>query len=69
MKPAIDQACQLEALIINGSEEKLGRSNIVPNKLSYDFLPFKNLTKLRLEGVEITPDRIGRYRLLRLVHT
>jgi len=62
---AADQACQLEALIINGSEEKLGRSNIVPNKLSYDFLPFKNLTKLRLEGVEITPDRIGTFAMLR----
>jgi len=58
-------ACHLEALIVNGSDEKLGNSNIVPNKLTYDFLPFKNLTKLKLDSVEVSPDRIATFGMLR----
>jgi len=60
-----DFACGLEALIVNGSDERLGNSNIVPNRLSYDFLPFKSLTKVGLDGVEVSPDRIAAFGMLR----
>ena len=60
-----DFACGLEALIVNGSDERLGNSNIVPNRLSYDFLPFKSLTKVKLDGVEVSPDRIVAFGMLR----
>ena len=56
--------------LFSGNEEKFRRSNIVPNQLTYDFLAFKTLTRLKLTKVQVSPDKIGTFGMLRktLVH-
>lgn len=54
-----DQACQMTALKLNGSSDKLGTSNVVPNDLSFDFLAFKSLSKLVLCNVRCSPSSAG----------
>ena len=60
-----DYTCQLEALSIAGNSDKLGSSNIIPNKLTYDFLAFKNLSHLKLVKIDINPHKIGTFGMLR----
>lgn len=47
----LDFCSQLRALNIEGSYEKLGTSNIVPNDLRFDLIPFKSLLDLKILGV------------------
>lgn len=47
----LDYCSQLRALNIEGSYEKLGTSNIVPNNLQFDLIPFKTLQDLTILGV------------------
>ncbi|XP_073959510.1 nischarin-like isoform X2 [Choristoneura fumiferana] len=47
----LDYCSQLRALNIEGSYEKLGTSNIVPNNLQFDLIPFKMLQDLTILGV------------------
>ncbi|TRY75649.1 hypothetical protein TCAL_04582 [Tigriopus californicus] len=56
-----DRVCQMKALKVNGHSENLGLSNICPNQLKYDFLAFKNLTKLILSEVVCSPDQISAF--------
>ena len=56
---------QLRSLTLTGEGQALGNSNIVPNSLPYDFLAFKCLTTLILIGIEIHPDKIGTFGMLR----
>ena len=41
-----------------GSETNYGTSNIIPNSLKFDFLAFKNLTKLVLTEIDCSPEKI-----------
>ena len=56
---------QLTSLTLTGEGQALGDSNIVPNSLAYDFLAFKCLTTLILIDIEIHPDKIGTFGMLR----
>ncbi|PZC83030.1 hypothetical protein B5X24_HaOG208897 [Helicoverpa armigera] len=47
----LDFCSQLRSLNIEGSYEKLGTSNIVPNDLHFDLIPFKSLMDLKILGV------------------
>lgn len=47
----LDFCSQVSSLSIEGSYEKLGASNIIPNDLQIDLIPFKTLTDLRILGV------------------
>ncbi|XP_026332206.1 nischarin [Hyposmocoma kahamanoa] len=47
----LDFCSQLRALNVEGSYEKLGTSNIVPNELHFDLVSFKNLVNLKILGV------------------
>ncbi|CAG9568142.1 unnamed protein product [Danaus chrysippus] len=50
----LDFCSQVSSLSIEGSYEKLGTSNIIPNDLHIDLIPFKTLTDLRILGVPMT---------------
>ena len=60
-----DLSCQLKSLEVSGNSEKFGRSNIIPDKLRYDFSAFKSLTKLVLNDVDVDPEKIATFALLR----
>ncbi|CAB3233274.1 unnamed protein product [Arctia plantaginis] len=47
----LDFCSQIQSLNIEGSYEKLGTSNIIPNNLHFDLIPFKSLTDLKILGV------------------
>lgn len=47
----LDYCSQLRSLSIEGNYEKLGTSNIVPNNLQFDLVPFKSLVDLKIIGV------------------
>lgn len=47
----LDFCCQLHSLNIEGSYEKLGTSDVVPNNLHFDLVPFKSLQELTVLGV------------------
>lgn len=47
----LDFCSQVRSLNIEGSYEKLGTSNIIPNDLKFDLIPFKSLLDLRILGV------------------
>ncbi|XP_045779265.1 nischarin [Maniola jurtina] len=47
----LDFCSQVTSLSIEGSYEKLGTSNIVPNDLRFDLIPFKSLADLKILGV------------------
>lgn len=47
----LDYCSQINSLIIEGSYDKLGTSNIVPNELPFDLVPFKSLKHLKIIGV------------------
>lgn len=47
----LDYCSQIQSLGIEGSYEKLGTSNIVPNELQFDLVPFKSLLHLKILGV------------------
>lgn len=47
----LDFCSQVRSLNIEGSYEKLGTSNIVPNNLHFDLIPFKSLVDLKILGV------------------
>lgn len=47
----LDYCSQLRSLTIEGNYEKLGTSNIVPNDLQFDLIPFKSLVDLKIIGV------------------
>lgn len=47
----LDFCSQLSSLDIEGSYEKLGTSNVVPNDLQFDLVPFKSLKDLKIIGV------------------
>ncbi len=48
----------LPNLYLTGSEANYGTSNIIPNTLKFDFLAFKNLTKLVLVEIDCSPEKI-----------
>ncbi|KAI5645828.1 PX domain-containing protein [Phthorimaea operculella] len=50
----LDFCSQLQTLSIKGSYEKLGTSNVVPNELHFDLVPFKSLTDLKIIGVPMS---------------
>ena len=56
---------QLTSLTLRGQGDALGDSNIIPNSLKFDFLAFKSLTTLILFEIEIDPDKIGTFGMLR----
>ena len=60
-----DLACSLQTLNIEGSTNHFGTSNIVPNELTFDFVPFKSLTKLVLTKMDCCPEKIETLGLLR----
>ncbi|XP_013139729.1 PREDICTED: nischarin [Papilio polytes] len=47
----LDFCSQVNSLSIEGSYEILGTSNLVPNDLKFDLIPFKTLTDLKILGV------------------
>lgn len=47
----LDFCSQLRSINIEGSYEKLGTSNLVPNDLHFDLIPFKSLIELKILGV------------------
>lgn len=47
----LDFCSQVTFLSIEGSYDKLGTSNIVPNDLHFDLVPFKALVDLKILGV------------------
>lgn len=47
----LDFCSHLKSLNIEGSYEKLGTSNIIPNNLQFDMSPFKSLLELKILGV------------------
>lgn len=47
----LDFCSQVPSLSIEGSYEKLGTSNIIPNELTFDLIPFKSLIDLKILGV------------------
>ncbi|XP_038207299.1 nischarin [Zerene cesonia] len=47
----LDFCSQVRSLSIEGSYEKLGTSNIVPNDLKFDLIAFKSLMDLKVLGV------------------
>ena len=53
-----DHVCQMRGLRLTGDKKCLGSSNIVPDRLVYDFHPLKCLTKLILVEVEVSPEVI-----------
>lgn len=58
----LDFCSQLRALNIEGSYEKLGTSNIVPNELQFDLVPFKSLIDLKILGVPMACiQSVGKY--------
>ena len=60
-----DLACSLQTLTIQGSTDHHGTSNIIPNELNFDFVPFKSLTKLVLTNIDCCPEKIETLGLLR----
>ena len=48
----------LPNLYLTGSEANYGTSNIIPNSLKFDFLAFKNLTKLVLVEIDCSPEKV-----------
>ena len=47
----LDFCSQVTSLNIEGSYEKFGSSNIIPNELHFDLIPFKSLVDLKILGV------------------
>lgn len=47
----LDFCSQVRSLSIEGSYEKLGTSNIIPNELQFDLIAFKSLVDLKILGV------------------
>ncbi|VVC94754.1 unnamed protein product [Leptidea sinapis] len=47
----LDFCSQVRSLSVEGSYEKLGTSNIIPNELKFDLIPFKSLMDLKILGV------------------
>lgn len=47
----LDFCSQITSLSIEGSYQSLGTSNIVPNDLKFDLIPFKSLMDLKILGV------------------
>ena len=60
-----DACCRMDKLTIKGSIEKLGSSELVPNKLKFDFLAFKSLSELCLDNMDISPSKISSLGILR----
>ncbi|XP_041983163.1 nischarin [Aricia agestis] len=50
----LDFCSQVRSLSIEGSYEKLGTSNIIPNNLQFDLIPFKALLELKIMGVPMS---------------
>ena len=61
----VDACCNCTNLRIQGSDELIGTSQLVPNQLKIDFLAFKSLTQLHLQHLNITPEQITSLGLLR----
>ena len=61
----VDACCNLTRLKLTGSRENIGNSQMVPNELKIDFLPFKCLTQLHLEDLDIGPQNITSLGILR----
>ncbi|CAH2054261.1 unnamed protein product, partial [Iphiclides podalirius] len=47
----LDFCSQVTSLSIEGSYENMGTSNIIPNDLKFDLIPFKTLMDLKIIGV------------------
>lgn len=47
----LDYCSQLRSLSIEGNYDKLGTSNVIPNDLHFDLVPFKSLLDLKIIGV------------------
>ncbi|KAL0818876.1 hypothetical protein ABMA28_008192 [Loxostege sticticalis] len=47
----LDYCSQLRSLSIEGNYDKLGTSNVIPNDLHFDLMPFKSLLDLKIIGV------------------
>ncbi|CAK1545483.1 unnamed protein product [Leptosia nina] len=47
----LDFCSQITSLSVDGSYQHLGTSNIIPNDLKFDLIPFKSLMDLRILGV------------------
>jgi len=61
----VDMCCRLKKMSLTGSEDKIGSSQIVPNRLKIDFLAFKSLTQLHLKELNICSDTISSLGILR----
>lgn len=61
----VDVCCNTSTLTVTGSTETLGTSQLVPNKLPIDFLAFKSLTRLELQGLEVRPETVTSLGILR----
>lgn len=58
----LDFCSQLRSLNIEGSYEKLGTSNVIPNDLRFDLIPFKSLVDLKILGVPMACiQSVGKY--------
>lgn len=59
----LDFCSQLQSIQIEGSYEKVGTSNIVPNELQFDLVPFKILQDLTILGVPMACiESVGKYK-------
>ncbi|KAG6445518.1 nischarin [Manduca sexta] len=47
----LDYCSQLRSMNLEGSYRNLGTSNLIPNELTFDFVPFKSLVDLKILGV------------------
>jgi len=61
----VDWCCNMTNLTLQGSQEKLGSSTIIPNQLKYDFLAFKSLSSLEVENVHFNDEHITSFGILR----
>ena len=61
----VDACCNTASLVVTGSKEPLGTSQLIPNKLPIDFLAFKSLTRLELRGLEVRPETVTSLGILR----
>jgi len=61
----MDACCRLEQLKLTGGDQKIGSSNIILNDLTFDFLAFKALTKLRLHQIKLDSGHLTSLGILR----
>jgi hypothetical protein len=61
----VDECCRLDGLQVTGCADDLGSSNINLNKLQFDFLAFKSLSRLRLENLSFDPGHLTSLGMLR----